>query len=60
MKHILFLMLPVCTTYYPMRRTYGSCDAFLDRLNLFGGPFMLFILIVLFIIIRAIVMRNKK
>lgn len=60
MEYIFSLLLPTCTASYPMRRTYGSCDAMLDRINFLGGPFMLFTLVVLFIIIRAIALRNKK
>lgn len=61
MKYAIFLLLPACTPYYPMRRTYGSCDAMMDRINYRGGPFfLLLLLLILLIVVRLLFMNRKK
>lgn len=53
------MLLSACVTIYPMRRTYGSCDVMLDRLNFLGGPFLVVLFgFLFFLCVRAI--ANKK
>lgn len=61
MRYAIFLLLSACTRYYPMRRTYGGCDAMMDRINYRGGPiFLLLLLVILLIFVRLLFMNRKK
>ena len=61
MKSLLLMAVAIqaCTTYYPMRRSYGGCDRVIDQINYRGGPIFLILLLII-IVLLARINTNKK